>query len=113
MAVSLRREARGPLVAVVVASLAVVVGEGFHVAHEHLERLLLQVAVHGGHCHACLFGAAHPAVDKILKLTDKSLVPLGDVHKVDVAAYPNVWIRCGIDFNKSEKSIIVRKLTHD
>ena len=90
MAVSPGSEARGPLVAVIIASSAVVVGEGFHIAHEHLERLLLEIAVHGRHRHAGLFSAAHVAVDKVLEGLYKLLVALGNLNEINVCVHI-VW----------------------
>ena len=75
---------------VVVATFAVVVGKTFHVAQHDLKCLLLEIAVHGGHCHAGLLGAAHFAVDKVLEIAYKLLVALGDLHEVDACIHVGV-----------------------
>ena len=62
-------------------------GESFHVAQYYFERLLLEIAVHGGHCHAGLFGATHFAIDKVLEIANESLVALGYLHEVDVCIH--------------------------
>lgn len=87
MVVCLGCETRGPLVAVIVTAFALVVGESFHVAQHYLKRLLLEIAVHGCHCHAGLLGAAHFAVYKVLEVADKLLVALGYLHEVDVCIH--------------------------